>query len=160
MGDVLQAVVLGGKLAAGYNPLLAVIGAAVCAVLLAVGSGRWGANGGRGKRTVRIPRSRLTLALGVLVGVWFLGDGAMVTLAGIDLARGAQGLAGAAAGSGDWIALAIWGLGSLALGYVLPAWAGAFAGRRVTHGTGWLTAMSLAVAVSLAISVIVSRLVG
>lgn len=158
MGDVLGAVAVGARLAAGYNPLLAVIGAAVCAVLLAAGSARWGR--GRGARLARVPRSRLALALGVLAGVWFLGDGTMVVLAGIDLARGAQGLSGAAAGRADWIALGIWGLGSLALGYALPTWAGAFAGRRVTHGTGWLTAMSLSVAVSLAISVIVARLAG
>jgi len=45
-----------------------------------------------------------------------------------------------------------WAVVGLFVGYVLPMLAGVYVGRRVTHGTGWLAAGSIAVAASLAVA--------
>lgn len=46
----------------------------------------------------------------------------------------------------------------LAVGYVLPAFAGAFVGRRVVRGFGWPSAAMVALAVSGALALIADRL--
>lgn len=115
-----------------FNPLFSVVGAAIAASLFAV--------------------FRTRLGMLVLAGAWVLGDGVLV------LSRGTGAFAGPGLVSGgpdaQWATLALWVAAGLAVGYVLPAWAGAFVGRRVTHGTGWLAAGAVAVTASAALSML------
>lgn len=113
-----------------FNPLASIVGAAVAAGLFVAG--------------------RSAPATFVLLGAWLLGDGARL------LARATDAIAGPGLVEGgdaaQWAVLALWALGGFALGYALPAWAGAFVGRRVTHGTGWLAAGAVAATASGALS--------
>ena len=73
------------------------------------------------------PRTRLWGSAAVLLLGWAAGDGIRV--------------AGAAASQAY---LGAWAATGLALGYVLPAFAGAYVGRLVHRGTGWLAAGAVA----------------
>jgi hypothetical protein len=75
----------------------------------------------------RAPRSRVWWSAGVVLCGWALGDGLRV--------------AGSAGGAPY---LAAWALTGLAVGYVLPAVAGAYVGRLVHRGTGYLSAAAVA----------------
>ena len=122
----------GLALAAAFNPIIALIGAAAAAAIVSVG---------RGYR-------RTFAAVSTLLAFWLVGDGLRVLARGRDLADGLGGSVGWPA----WLSVALWGAGGLLLGYALPAWAGAFVGRRVVIGTGWLTAITVSVGVSLAVA--------
>jgi|GEM_PF-858577 len=146
--ETARALEAGLRLAAQFNPVAAFAGALVAAMLA-------------GHRDA--DRSHSLWAVGVLLGAWLVGDGARVLARARDVFDGAAGLAtpavasamtaGSAAFVGaDYLALAVWALGGLALGYAFPAWAGAFVGRRVTRGTGWLAAGAVAAAVSVAVA--------
>jgi hypothetical protein len=140
LGDtVWQAVRLGLQ----FNPVFAVTGAAIAAGLLGY---------------PRAPRERGFWAGAVLVVAWLAGDGLRV----LARARDAyDGVAVSASGSPAWVVvlpLVLWALVSLAVGYLLPAWVGITVGRRVTHGTGWLAAMAVAVGASLGLSSLVAAL--
>lgn len=123
-------------LAAGFSPLFALVGSVATACLLATDSG------------VR----RAFAAWGLLVAVWLVGDGMRTIASARDLSDGVGSLLPAAPLWANFLAIGVWGVGALGVAYVLPAWAGAFAGRRVTLGTGWLTAGAVCVGVSLAIA--------
>jgi hypothetical protein len=75
----------------------------------------------------RAPRSRAWWSAAVLLAGWTLGDG--IRLAG---------------SSASWPYLLAWALAGLAFGYALPAFAGAYIGRLVHWGTGWLAAGAVA----------------
>jgi hypothetical protein len=91
----------------------------------------------------RVPRVRLWWSAGVLLAGWAVGDGVRI--------------AGANATSGY---LAVWAVTGLAFGYVLPACAGAYVGRQVHQGTGWLAAGAVALMLTPALSVVGEALSG
>ncbi len=119
---------LGALLGLAFNPIAALIGATLAGALGA--------------------RSRIVWAIVVVLAAWALGDGVRV-VAAIAATIEAAGEGTAAAEVGPLVA---WGLVGLGAGYALPAWAGAFAGSRVTHGTGWLAGGAIAAAVCAAIA--------
>ncbi len=137
-GAAFAALLEGLRLAVQFNPLVAIVTAAVASAV----SGY-----------PRAPRERqhwteLIVALG-----WLLGDGLRV----LGRARDTYDVAGVPDWSA-WFVLALWATGSLFLGYVLPVLAGTAVGRRVTHGTGWLAAAAVAAGLSAAISAAVGAL--
>jgi hypothetical protein len=137
-GSVLAAVAEGAQLAVQYHPLAAVVTAAAAAAV----SGY-----------PRAPRERRHWTEFLVAIGWLVGDGLRV----LGHARDLYDAAGPS-GWSVWLVLAIWALGSLGVGYVLPVLAGTAVGRRVTHGTGWLAAAGVAGGLSVAISGIVGAL--
>jgi len=142
VSDPIGAVLIGASLAAAYNPVLGALTAALTAAL-------WAKPG---------IRRRETAGYVVLAAGWLLGDGMRVIAAARDLSEHADSLLPEASRATSAMALVVWGLGGLALGYALPAWAGAFVGQRVTWGTGWIAAIAVSLSVSAAIYAIVSAL--
>lgn len=136
MTALIEAVRAGVALAAGFSPLFALLGSVATACILATGAGL----------------RRAFAAWGLLVAVWLVGDGMRVIASARDLADGAGVLMTGAPHWANGTALGLWAVGGLVVGYVLPAWAGGFAGRRVTMGTGWLSAGAVSVGLSLAIA--------
>lgn len=130
-GRVFDALLAGGRLALEFNPLAAVITVAIAAALATA-------------KAKRRPADARWLVV-ALVG-WLIGDGLRVFGRARDLADGVWAFAptGGEAWYG-WVVLAIWALGTLSLGYLLPTLVGASVGRRVTLGTGWLAASAIAV---------------
>jgi hypothetical protein len=119
---------LGVALGLQYNPLAATVGAVVAAVLYGY---------------PKAPDSRRPIAVAVLAAAWLAGDGV----------RLGAGLASSPPkGWPEWSALAAHVLVSAVVGYVLPAAAGIIVGRRVTRGTGWLSAGAVALTVAGALS--------
>jgi hypothetical protein len=125
---------LGVALGLQYNPLAATVGAVGAAVL-------YGYPGA--------PDSRRPIAVAVLALAWLAGDGVRI---------GASLAASPPRGWPDWAALVARTLVSATVGYVLPAAAGAIVGRRVTRGTGWLSAGAVALAVAGALSLVAPTL--
>lgn len=113
---IVESVVLGLVV----NPYSAAVGAAIAAVI-------WTrAKSGRG----------IFWGWVVLAAAWLLGEGVFRLEYAREFAdAGATAL---------WPGLAIEAAVSMLVGYALPAWAGAFVGRRVTWGTGWLAAAFVA----------------
>ncbi|MDA3936916.1 MAG: hypothetical protein PF636_08715 [Actinomycetota bacterium] len=134
---VATSVTAGLELAIRFNPVFAVVGATVAAAL----SGR--------KNALHEHRF---WAGSILVGAWLIGDGMRVIARSRDVYDGVARLDPSLPVWADWTTIALWAVLGLTIGYGLPAWAGAFAGRRVTHGTGWMTAAAIAVGTALAIS--------
>lgn len=89
----------------------------------------------------RAPRSRVWWAAGVVLVGWAVGDGIR--------------LAGATAEPGYLLA---WALAGIAVGYTLPTLAGAYVGRQVHRGTGWLSAGTVALMVVPAMSIVAGAL--
>lgn len=141
MSSFLEAVIAGSRMALAFNPLVSLVGSAVAAAFIATGTGWRRAVGGAA----------------LLVLAWFIGDGWMVVSQARAVAAGTVGAQFAMPYSA--LAVSLWALLGIALGYVAPAWAGAYAGRRVVWGTGWLTAGTVAVGVSAALAQI-ARTVG
>ncbi len=140
-GDLLAVARTGAVLAASYNPITAVVSASVAAVLLGV---------------KRPSHTAWVWAVSVLGFGWMFGDGLRVLARTRDVFDGLSGmLAQGAPAWQQYTALAVWAVGGLLIGYLAPLAAGVFVGRRVTHGTGRVSAGSIAVAVSLALSAIV-----
>ncbi|HHJ99469.1 MAG TPA: hypothetical protein ENN10_05925 [Actinobacteria bacterium] len=135
---VLGALLQGVRFGLEYNPLLAVITVAVSAAL----AGR-----------PRLKASRHAEAAGIVGVGWLVGDGLRILGHARDLHDGLApaALAGAPEWAG-WLFLGGWALISLVVGYLGPALVGAAVGRRVTHGTGWLAAAGVGVALTVAIS--------
>ena len=135
-----EAVGLAGVLALGialglqFNPLTATVGAVAAAVIFGY---------------PKAPDSRRPIAVAVLALAWLVGDGVRI---------------GASLGGSppkawpDWVAIAARLLASAVVGYVLPAAAGVLVGRRVTHGTGWLSAGAVALTVAGALSLVAPSL--
>jgi hypothetical protein len=83
----------------------------------------------------RAPRSRTWFAAGVVLVGWAVGDGIRI-----------------AAATGPLPYLIAWALTGLAVGYALPALAGAYVGRQVHRGTGYLSAAAVALMVVAALA--------
>lgn len=134
----------GASLGIQYNPLYAVITAALAAAL-------WG--------YPKVRRDRRWWAVLVLAVGWLVGDGLRILARARDYldASASYAATGLPVWPG-WTNLAVWALVSLALGYVAPAIVGGAVGRRVTHGTGWLAAAAIALALVLSISAAVGAL--
>jgi hypothetical protein len=75
----------------------------------------------------KAPRSRVRWAAVVVIAGWIAGDGIRV-----------------AGSSAPVPTLAVWAVAGLAIGYALPALAGAYVGRQVHRGTGYLSAAVVA----------------
>jgi hypothetical protein len=76
----------------------------------------------------KAPRSRSWYAAGVVLAGWVVGDGLRI------------------AGSTAQVAtLVAWAVTALAVGYVAPALLGAYVGRQVHRGTGYLAAAVVAI---------------
>lgn len=138
MSDVFPALRAGLQLTVAFNPIYAAVFSAVAAALAA--------RPGRPGRTVG--------AVFVLLVGWLLGDGMRIIASLRDLVDGLGSLLPGFGSTGNVTVLVAWAVGSFALGYALPAWAGAFVGRRVTWGTGWIAAL----AVSLSTSAVIATL--
>lgn len=93
--------------------------------------------------TKRAARWRVVAALAVLAAAWSFADGRLV----LDYANGAT----AAGDPVPWAFVGSWALVGFAAGYLLPALAGRFVGTRVTHGTGWVSAIAIGVGLSIAL---------
>jgi hypothetical protein len=143
-GTALTALLDGLALAVQYNPLAAAVTAAIAA----------GLSGYPKTRREHRQWAPLVLACG-----WLVGDGLRILGRSRDFYDGIAAFRaeGAALWPG-WTTLGVWAIGSLALGYVVPALVGAAVGRRVTHGTGWLAAAAIASALTLAVSAAVGAL--
>lgn len=87
----------------------------------------------------KAPGSRRYWAFAVLLGGWALGDGIRLV-----------------ASRGSGLYLAAWALTGLGIGYVLPALAGAYVGRQVHRGTGYLSAGAIAIMLVFAFSTVVA----
>lgn len=141
-----RALATGLQAALAYNPLAALLGSTAAAMLLAPRD-----------RTL----DRTVWSVAAVVIAWLVGDGMRIIARARDLFDGFGYLiAPDETTSAAYLALAIWALLGAALGYVAPAAAGVFVGRRVTHGTGWLAAGNIAVLSSLALSTLVSFVTG
>jgi hypothetical protein len=116
-----------------FNPVAAAIGAVAAAAL----AGFPGA-----------PRARTVWAWVVLAVAWAVGDG--VRVVGMLAAEPRYAPA--------YLSVVAWSLVGFAVGYALPAAVGMFVGRRVTRGTGWLSAGAVALTVSLALVALAPRL--
>jgi len=144
-GDIAVVLSTGLALALSYNPLTAIFSVPVAAALLGV---------------KKPTHQRWVWAVSVLGFAWLIGDGMRVLARTRDVYDGLAGISdGAVPVWAQYAALAIWAIGGLLIGYVLPVWAGVFVGRRVTHGTGWVAATSVSIAASLALSAIIGGLV-
>ena len=135
---VLGALLEGLRFGVAYNPLISAL-----TVALAAGLSGY----------PRAPRERRVEALGIAVLGWLAGDGLRILGHARDLYDGvaSAALAGAPEWAG-WVFIGAWAVVALGIGYVLPMLVGASVGRRVTHGTGWLAAAGVAVALTVAIS--------
>jgi hypothetical protein len=89
------------------------------------------------------PRSRVWWAAGVVLAGWAAGDGVRIA-----------GSSGAAA------YLVAWAASGLLVGYALPALAGAYVGRQVHRGTGYLSAGAIAIMLVWALSVLAAPIAG
>lgn len=136
---VAAALLDGLRFAVAYNPMTAVMSAALAAGLT-------------GAPRMHPERSRW--AVPVLAAGWLLGDGLRVLGRARDVYDGVGAALQPAVSPtwAIWVVLGVWALGSLAIGYVVPALVGAAVGRRVTHGTGWLAAAAIASALVLVVS--------
>lgn len=117
-----------------FNPAVSLLASAACALLWTRFTGWFG---------------RVGAALLLLVA-WLLADGSVAVVL-------AERTASELGGPASWVMWAS-AAASLVVGYVLPAWAGAFVGERVTVGTGWLSAAAVALSVSGGLSVIAGAL--
>jgi hypothetical protein len=147
---VASAGVTGMALGIAFNPIASLIGAPVAAGLTGY---------------PRAPRSRLAWAGAFLLLAWMLGDGFRV----MARVRDAVDI-GVPVHSGAMVPytmLGVWAIAGLLLGYVLPAVLGAYVGRCVVRGTGWLSAIAVAAmfsgvlaALGAPVSAALARLVG
>lgn len=123
-----SAVLHGAVFGLEFNPLSSLVAAILVAALVGYPSA---------------PRSRLWWAALLLLGAWAIGDS-------LDLVAGLADGPDAQA----WLIEITFVLVSFGVGYLIPASAGAYVGRHVTHGTGWLSAMAVAAMVAGALIVI------
>ncbi len=140
---VVQALWHGVQLGIQYNPVFGIGGAIAASALLGY---------------PRAPRERRFWAGAALVVAWLVGDGLQIIGRARDVFDGVGAFAAHHARGGRVRAARDVALVKAAVGYVAPAWLGIHVGRRVTHGTGWLAAMAIAVAASLGVSTLAASL--
>ena len=127
---VVQSLASGAVAGLLYHPIASAVGAGVAGALAG---------------SKRAPRWRIATAVGMLLLAWAAADGFLVLATVADAAR---------LEASGWVFVATWALVGLAAGYLAPLVVGRAVGVRVTHGTGWLSAASIAVTFSLAIGLI------
>ena len=137
--EIVSGVLAGLALAVSFNPLASLFGAIVGAALAT-------------------RAERLSSALLVLAAAWLVGDGLRIVMRATDLAEGTGGFVVDGSPAASALALVLWALGGVAIGYAAPLWAGAYVGRSVTHGTGWLAAGTVAAAVSAGLATLAAQL--
>jgi hypothetical protein len=120
-------------IALGANPLSSLIGSIFAAMLFTAFRKVGGA----------------VLGSSVLLVAWLAGE---TSLALVLVEHTQRSL-----GSVEWIAVTLGVLGNFLLAYAAPTWAGAFVGRRVTFGTGWLSAAVVAATLSAAFASVAGR---
>lgn len=132
VSTTVQPLLAGLALGTQFSPFASLVGAPIAAALCGF---------------PRAGRDRVAFAGLAVVLAWLAGDGLqLVTRAG-GIARGGPGLLHASDPAfSSWLLLGAWALAGLLAGYALPAWAGAFVGRRVVRGTGWASAAVIALA--------------
>ena len=131
----LQATLVGVRFGLQFNPLAVLVGSSLAAALVGYPAA---------------PRSRWLWAAVLLLGAWVIGDGVEVA---------ASLPAGTISAHAAWT-LALMVVVSLGVGFVLPAAAGAYVGRHVTRGTGWLSAFAVSAMLAgalIAIAPVLSR---
>jgi len=125
------------------NPLFGLIAAGLAAAFL-----------GARKRS----HDRELWGWAVLIVGWLVGDGLWVLGRARDVYDGVTRLLDVSQPMwAEWVTLAAWALVSFAVGYLVPALLGKTVGRRVTHGTGWLAAASVAVMSSFALTTLLAQ---
>jgi hypothetical protein len=127
----------GLALGVAFNPLVSIVGAPLAAALY--GAPRRG-------------REHHAWAVAAVAVAWLVGDGFRVMGRLRDVLDGRGLLLAHAPPWASYAALAAWAIVGLALGYALPAALGAYVGRRVVRGTGWLSAIGVAAATSAALA--------
>jgi len=140
LSAIVEPVIAGVRLGLAPNPLYATAGAMIVAGLA-------------GHR--RPSRTQESVAVVTLLVAWALGDGVPVLSRVIGAVRSATPVAESWPG---WLALVLWALTGMAVGYAAPAAAGIIVGRRVMHGTGWLAAMAVAGGVSIALATLLGAI--
>lgn len=140
LSGALVALANGARLGMQFNPVFATVGSAIAAALL-------------GYRNAPVER-RFTSGA-VVVIAWLTGDGLRIIGRARDAVDGLGAIGNSVSG---WITIAAWVLVGLMVGYVVPTLVGVAVGRRVTFGTGWLAAATIAVATSLAIATLLGAL--
>jgi hypothetical protein len=132
----------GATLGLSFNPLAAVAGSVVAAVVGTLVARRDG-------------HASPVWWVVIAALAWLVGDGLAVAGAAAALLRTGNGLLGNAAPAwAAWLLLTVWAAVGLGVGYLLPAGTGVAVGRRVHFGTGWLAAGAVALAAALAVVVI------
>lgn len=140
MGALLAGLALGVR----FNPLSAAIASGAAAAYAA-------ADG-----TVR---GRRGVASAVLAAGWLIGDGLRVIGRAREVFDGVRPLlAQGAPRSAEWTAVVVWAAVGFALGYVVPAWAGVYAGRQTVRGLPWAVAACVAVGASLGFAAVAGGL--
>lgn len=127
-----------------FNPLASIVGASVSAAV----SGR-----------PRASRTHVQWSLALVAIAWLLGDGWRVVVH----LRGALGGEVELLGRGAPLSVAMallvsWALTGIFFGYLLPGHMGAYTGRHVVRGTGWLAAIAVASAAASGLVAISARL--
>jgi hypothetical protein len=125
LGEVL---LLGAFTGLTFHPLVSVGSLTVSGALM----------GARG-----VARWRVVAGFALLAFAWAFADGRLAWVYAADAQAQGEAI--------PWVFLATWALVGLAAGYVVPALVGRAVGTRVTHGTGWISAIAIAVGLSLAI---------
>lgn len=144
--EAFQAAYAGVQLALRFNAVFALPAAALAAGLLARKPAR-----GRGA-------GRAIFAGATLLVGWLLGDGLRAVASARELHDGGAVLVGDSPAWAAIVAVTVWAAGSLVLGYIVPAWAGVFVGRRVTWGTGFIAAVAVSAMCSGAIATLVGSI--
>jgi hypothetical protein len=121
-----DSITAGLQLAFAYDPIIALSAAALAAALLARSPGVL----------------RILVAAAIVAGGWWLGGGSADAESLLALYRSDLPIL---------IAASFGVVGSILFGYAVPVWAGVFVGRRVTWGTGWLSAAAVAAMLSRAV---------
>jgi hypothetical protein len=130
VAGVASVLALGVALGLQFNPLTATIGAVVAAAAYGY---------------PKAPEARRPIAVAVLALAWLAGDGVRI---------GAALATAPPKAWPEWASLVARVLASALVGYVAPAVAGIIVGRRVTRGTGWLSAGAVALMVAGALAVV------
>lgn len=128
-----RALLAGLALGVAFDPVASLVGASLAAAVFG---------------TPRRGREHHAWAVAVVALAWLVGDGFRVMGRLRDILDGQGLLLVHAPAWASFTALAAWALAGVAVGYALPAATGAYVGRRVVRGTGWLSAIAIAAASS------------
>lgn len=141
---LLAAVIAGLALGMRFNPLSAALASGAFAAYVSAGDGR---------------RGRAGVGAAVLAAGWLLGDGLRVIARSREVYDGVRALVAVGAPpQAEWTAIAVWTVSGIALGYALPAWAGAYAGRQTVRGVPAAVGACVAATTALAFAALAGNL--